>query len=61
VQGGVHTKAVYVLYCMYYFLYGGRGIVFAMVRCRSEDTADSSLASLSTPVCERFVPIHGVL
>ena len=29
--GGVKSEAVYGLYCIYYFLYGGRGIVFASV------------------------------
>lgn len=29
--GGVYSNAVYGLYCIYYFLYGGRGIVFAAV------------------------------
>jgi len=28
-QGGVKNKTVYGLYCVYYFLYGGRGIFFA--------------------------------
>ncbi|KAI9638993.1 uncharacterized protein MKK02DRAFT_42023 [Dioszegia hungarica] len=26
---GVHSRPVFVLYCIYYFLYGGRGIAFA--------------------------------
>lgn len=26
--GGVHDKPTYILYCIYYFLYGARGIVF---------------------------------
>jgi hypothetical protein len=28
-EGGVKSTGVYGLYCVYYFLYGGRGIVFA--------------------------------
>lgn len=28
-KGGVRTKGVYRLYCIYYFLYGSRGMVFA--------------------------------
>ncbi len=28
-EGGVHSQSVYGLYCIYYFLYGGRGVVFA--------------------------------
>jgi len=28
---GVLSKPVYALYCIYYFLYGGRGIVFAIL------------------------------
>lgn len=30
-QTGVTTRALYALYCIYYFLYGGRGIAFAAV------------------------------
>jgi len=28
---GVWSKSVYALYCVYYFLYGGRGIFFAIL------------------------------
>jgi hypothetical protein len=30
-QTGVETRGIYALYCIYYFLYGGRGIAFAAV------------------------------
>lgn len=33
--GGVKSSTVYGLYCIYYFLYGGRGIVFAAVRAET--------------------------
>lgn len=29
--GGVKSESVYALYCIYYFLYGGRGIFFALL------------------------------
>jgi hypothetical protein len=29
--GGIYSHSVYVLYCIYYFLFGGRGIFFALV------------------------------
>jgi hypothetical protein len=29
--GGVKSRSVYALYCIYYFLYGGRGIFFALL------------------------------
>jgi hypothetical protein len=37
-RGGVKTRAVYGLYCVYYFLYGGRGIIFAMVSASRNST-----------------------
>ncbi|BEI92232.1 uncharacterized protein CcaverHIS019_0410520 [Cutaneotrichosporon cavernicola] len=30
-QGGVHSRAVYGLYCVYYLFYGVRGVCFAML------------------------------
>ena len=38
--GGVHTKSEFHLYCLYYFLYGGRGIFFALVRPYLPSTLD---------------------
>lgn len=35
-QTGVETRSIYALYCIYYFLYGGRGIAFAAVSTSSE-------------------------
>jgi hypothetical protein len=29
--GGIHTARQFHFYCLYYFLYGGRGIFFALV------------------------------
>lgn len=29
--GGVHSEVAYAFYVVYYFLYGGRGIFFALV------------------------------
>jgi len=31
--GGIHTARQFHWYCLYYFLYGGRGIFFALVSC----------------------------
>jgi hypothetical protein len=35
--GGVYTTAVYALYTFHYLLYGGRGIVFALVSSGTVD------------------------
>lgn len=49
--GGVYSTAVYGLYVVYYLLYGGRGIVFALVSLALASNADGSSGSLSTHVC----------
>ena len=45
-DGGVYSRSAYALYCIYYFLYGGRGIVFAFVSLRS---VDAPLTMLDRP------------
>lgn len=44
VQGGVKSRAAYALYALYYFLYGGRGIVFAAVGTCLSTSSDPGLA-----------------
>lgn len=39
--GGVHSRSVYGLYVLYYFLYGGRGIFFVFVSLPGWRRADS--------------------
>jgi hypothetical protein len=34
-SGGVYSRAVYALYTVHYLLYGGRGIIFALVSSSS--------------------------
>lgn len=56
--GGVHSKTVYGLYCLYYFLYGARGIFFAAVSCPNI-TPNTSSASLSILVSTEESLLHG--
>lgn len=38
VRGGVRDQCDYIMYCIYYFLYGGRGMFFALVSCGAAPT-----------------------
>jgi hypothetical protein len=49
-QTGVDSRGLYVLYCIYYFLYGGRGIAFAAVSATHLGSWDDHKAGAESAV-----------